>query len=306
MAFTLPNGKVARTLTEQVKFLTEKLKDLYAEVNRLGFKIVIVDGALPLEGEPRTLYLVEITPPDTDNYYEEYIWINDAWEMIGTTQVDLTNYVTKDGPQTITGNKTFEGNTHFAYTGEVTFASSPKFGANILPYVNDNSDIGSASYAWKDLYMAGRFNIVSSSNTFYITNSGNYITIGLGSTVFCNWGSSGLTLSTNLKNSNGNTYDIGASGTPWRDLYLSGKVYNSVFVVNNGSADVFKIDGINGEVKTNYTIQPVSNGGASLGKSSSMFANLFLSGNLSNGTDTATVADIAALITYAKAQGWIS
>ena len=49
-----------------------------------------------------------------------------------------------------------------------------------------------------------------------------------------------------------------------------------------------------------------SNNATDLGTSSYKWKDLYLAGNLSDGTNTATVADIAALITYAKTQGWIS
>ena len=312
MAFTLPDGKVARTLTEQVKFLTDKLKDLYAEVNRLGFRIVIVDGALPLEGEPRTLYLVEVTPPDTNNYYEEYIWINDAWEMIGTTQVDLTNYVTLDGTQDITGNKTFKGNSFFAYTGDVTFASSPKFGANILPYDNNNSDIGSASYAWKDLYLAGKvafpdYSLTSDSTYFYIKNANNVSLLQITQ-------SGTVITSGTIRPSANNSLDFGSSSYAWKDLYLSGDLKSGTnYITLNNSYGNFAL------YRNNSLMQDWSTTASSiavtfrprapdldLGTSSYAWRDLFLAGNLSDGTNTATVADIAALITYAKAQGWIS
>ena len=361
MAFTLPDGKVARTLTEQVKFLTEKLKDLYAEVNRLGFKIVIVDGALPLEGEPRTLYLVEMTPPDTDNYYEEYIWINDAWEMIGTTQVDLTNYVTLDGAQDITGVKTIADTSaanspklqfQNQYTTLGLFANgyqlktdSPLYisgnntvEGNIVPEANGTRDLGTSSYAWKDLHLSG--NVDFGDSAIIHKDSSNRICIKYSGTDKIKVGGSGSYIDGFWAPDTNIAYDLGRSALKWRSLYTNG----------------VDIDGENGTFKTGYTIEPKSDNGCSLGKSNVRFSeinvgkvqnnfavlqlisgsdisaevgfqksfrpstnagadlgsatykwnSLYLAGNLSDGTNTATVEDIAALITYAKAQGWIS
>ena len=39
------------------------------------------------------IYLVLASEPDQDNVYNEFIWVNNNWELIGTTQVDLTNVV---------------------------------------------------------------------------------------------------------------------------------------------------------------------------------------------------------------------
>ena len=116
MGFELPNGKTARNIQEQVNFLTEKLKDLYSRVNELEIHIEVVEE-LPETGVEGTIYLLPASDPEEGNYYEEYIWLDDAWELIGTTQVDLSQYYTKTeadakfvdltSEQTITGAKTF-------------------------------------------------------------------------------------------------------------------------------------------------------------------------------------------------------
>lgn len=75
------------------------------------FSIVKVDS-LPAQGESNKLYLVPNSSSTTDNVYDEYIWVEVSsgtfdWEQIGTTAIDLSNYVTTDTTQTITGAKTF-------------------------------------------------------------------------------------------------------------------------------------------------------------------------------------------------------
>jgi hypothetical protein len=57
----------------------------------IGVQFEIVQS-LPASGNASTIYLLSHggTAPDV---YDEYIWINNAWEKIGTTQVDLSNYV---------------------------------------------------------------------------------------------------------------------------------------------------------------------------------------------------------------------
>lgn len=42
-----------------------------------------------------TIYMVPKTTPGTQNVYDEYMYINNAWELIGSTEIDLTNYYTK-------------------------------------------------------------------------------------------------------------------------------------------------------------------------------------------------------------------
>lgn len=59
-----------------------------------------------------------------------------------------------------------------------------------------------------------------------------------------------------------------------------------------------------------FSFSPRSGVEANLGSTSitgtTKWKNLYLSGNISDGTNNAKVSDIAALITYAKGQGWIS
>jgi hypothetical protein len=48
---------------------------------------------LPATGVTHTIYFVP-KAGSTNDVYDEYLYINNAWEMIGNTQVDLSNYVT--------------------------------------------------------------------------------------------------------------------------------------------------------------------------------------------------------------------
>lgn len=58
------------------------------------FELEVVQE-LPTTGiKEHTIYLVPKTG-ETNDVYDEYIKVNDAWEMIGNTQIDLSNYVQK-------------------------------------------------------------------------------------------------------------------------------------------------------------------------------------------------------------------
>ena len=67
----------------------EGISDLFSPTG-LSFEVV---EELPQTGEEGVIYLV----PNEDETYTEYIWISDEerFELIGTTDVDLTNYYTK-------------------------------------------------------------------------------------------------------------------------------------------------------------------------------------------------------------------
>lgn len=64
-----------------------------AGITGISFEIV---QALPATGEPGTIYLILASQGATGDIYDEWIYINNAWEKIGSTAVDLTNYTTWD------------------------------------------------------------------------------------------------------------------------------------------------------------------------------------------------------------------
>lgn len=67
-----------------------------AKNNGAGLNIIIpADGTRPTEGEASAIYLIPAENAETENVYEEWIYINSNWEMIGTTKIDLSNYYTK-------------------------------------------------------------------------------------------------------------------------------------------------------------------------------------------------------------------
>ena len=60
-----------------------------------GFHFEIVQ-ALPQTGETNVIYLVLKSSSETGNIYTEYAWINNAWETLGDTSVDIDPLTTTD------------------------------------------------------------------------------------------------------------------------------------------------------------------------------------------------------------------
>jgi len=56
------------------------------------FKTVLV---LPATGEANKIYLVPSAIPEAQNEVDEFIWLNNKWEHIGSMKVDLSNFFTK-------------------------------------------------------------------------------------------------------------------------------------------------------------------------------------------------------------------
>ena len=61
-----------------------------AGITKLTAQIVTT---LPTTGESNILYLVPKSTAATNNAYDEYMWISNKWELIGTTAVDLSGYL---------------------------------------------------------------------------------------------------------------------------------------------------------------------------------------------------------------------
>jgi|LSQX01.2.fsa_nt_gb hypothetical protein len=68
------------------------LGDLLAQVDNEIFEVVSV---LPTTGVANKIYLVPSSDPETQNTLDEFIWVDNAWEIIGTMSVDLSNYFNK-------------------------------------------------------------------------------------------------------------------------------------------------------------------------------------------------------------------
>lgn len=60
-----------------------------------GISLSIVD-ALPTENiDTNTIYLILKTEAYLDDYYDEYMYIDSRWELIGNTRLDMTDFYTK-------------------------------------------------------------------------------------------------------------------------------------------------------------------------------------------------------------------
>lgn len=142
-------------------------------------EIVVVSSAsdlpvAPTAKEKKTIYLVPNGSSETSNVYDEYVWgstgeSTGAWEKIGTTQVDLSNYVTLDGTQTITGVKTFAETIVGNISGNAGTADKLKTAINI----NGTSFDGSADIT-TDLWGTARNVTVADADA---TNTGASVSV---------------------------------------------------------------------------------------------------------------------------------
>lgn len=79
--------------TKSQTYTQSEVDSLIAGISTVDFLIV---QTLPTEDiSTSTIYLVPKGTSQTQNVYDEYVYINNAWELIGTTQIDLSNYWSK-------------------------------------------------------------------------------------------------------------------------------------------------------------------------------------------------------------------
>ena len=83
----LTNDSNYQTDTEVNNAITDALADI------VGFSIEIVN-TLPATGEDGVFYFVP-NSGEQNNIYDEYLYVNNAWEKLGTTEIDLSNYLQK-------------------------------------------------------------------------------------------------------------------------------------------------------------------------------------------------------------------
>lgn len=80
----LTNGAGYQTASD----VTSAINSALADVTSISFEVV---QTLPATGAAGTIYLVSNSGSGT-NAYDEYIYVSNKWEKIGTTDVDLSSY----------------------------------------------------------------------------------------------------------------------------------------------------------------------------------------------------------------------
>ena len=82
-----------QTTDKSIAGAINELKQLISLIPQFSIEVV---QELPTEDiSDTTIYLVPAEDPEVGNYYEEYIHVNNTWELVGTTAVDLSGYYTK-------------------------------------------------------------------------------------------------------------------------------------------------------------------------------------------------------------------
>lgn len=143
-------------LSNDVNFITNSVNNLTnyytktntytkTEVNDLINGItsmnVAVVQTLPTSGiSATTIYLVPKSTSQTNNAYDEYLYVNNKWEKIGDTTIDLSNYALKSEIPTVTNDLTDTLKAHYdsAYKHSQLAHAPSNAQANVLEKVKVN------------------------------------------------------------------------------------------------------------------------------------------------------------------------
>lgn len=286
MAIKLPDGRIMRTLPEQVDKNMQDIASINNEVNVIKESITT---AYKIQGSATVADLNANTPDAAMNGYvynmtdagslinsDEtttsvqigdnvvLVW-NDGsyfWDRLSGV-VDTSNLVTLDSEQTITGEKSFQND---IYVDRIIFSDQNKYlsifgGVNIDPVLRFYNGL-----------------VYSYAHIKPINTLGNY--------------------------------DLGDATHQWRDLYLSNSIvfspgqtyYGKITVESQGIKlgtnvqDCLKFSGYGMYAMTN--LAPNSNNGQNLGTPDNKWKNFYIQGNITDGTNSVTVAQISKTKLY--------
>ena len=168
------------------------------------------------------------------------------------------------------------------YVMEGTLSNYHAKDSSVIPTANGTLDIGSSSYKYKDLYLSGELNFASGYKIDYATNS--TLTLHSGNNIFA---------TNNFLPRTTNNYDLGNGTFTWRDLYLSGNITNGSNLITWGSNSELILGAPAGyPVRLRGATEPYYDNTYNLGQPTLRWKNAYVAGNLSDGTNSITVANI--------------
>lgn len=94
---------ITNTVDNLVNYYTKtEVDDKISQITSSSFLVV---DSLPQTGESNIIYLVAKSSAEPQNGYNEYIYVNGNWELIGETTIDLSGYVTENELETALAGK---------------------------------------------------------------------------------------------------------------------------------------------------------------------------------------------------------
>ncbi|MBQ3415275.1 MAG: hypothetical protein IJH39_08045 [Clostridia bacterium] len=104
------SGFVTKLVNDLTNYYLKSETYTKTEVNNLigqltSFSVEVVQSLPTTDISTTTIYLVAKSGGSTGDVYNEYLYINNSWELIGTTAIDLSNYYNKTQVDTLLNGK---------------------------------------------------------------------------------------------------------------------------------------------------------------------------------------------------------
>ena len=230
---------------------------IVSELANAGFDVQVVQE-LPATGEAHTLYFVPSADPKTQNIYDEYLYANNAWEQVGSTAVDMSDYYTKTQVDALLVNK-----------AEIVEITQAEYDALSVEEKNNGK-----IYSITDAVVADVYTKTEADGRF---NPKNTVNASSSSYKFPNWNANGqitgysaqaYQASQNINGSSRTLYSSSSSTLPTIYAPTTAGTAGYYLVSNGSGAPVWKAL----EVASDYVI---SDADASAGTYSTDIANFY-------------------------------
>ena len=196
-----PSVTVTKSGTDAAPLFTFAFQNLKGDKGDTGNSLINVQVVqqLPASGDANTLYFVPKQNGSGTDLYDEYIYNNNAWELLGSASIDLSNYIQKsntsglvknDGtidtstyattsqlPPTVTANPTLAG-TESNLTGIEIGSTKYKIDSGITSndidnqtLVIDNNKLKTAVGGYKETFIGRYLTLPATSSDWDLVDS---------------------------------------------------------------------------------------------------------------------------------------
>lgn len=205
---------------------------IVSELADAGFDVQVVQE-LPATGEAHTLYFVPSADPQTQNIYDEYLYANNAWEQVGSTAVDMSDYYNKTQVDALLEDK--------AEIVEITQAEY-----DLLSTEEKNNG---KIYSITDAVVVDMNNYYTKTQANAAFNPKNTVTASSGSYKFPNWNANGqitgsaaqaYQASQNINGSSRTIYSTSSSALPTIYAPTTGGTQGYYLVSSGNGAPVWQ------------------------------------------------------------------